>query len=111
MATARTFSDITDHYEFVGDKLVYIDAPLEGILKASAGSFFAFRCTAIIQDHLWHWTLIPVDGPNADVASAFSLFGGLPATWISIVEDRRVEPASLCEVEISGDAARLSSRF
>lgn len=86
----ETWNDVTDHFEFVEDKLVYVDAPLEGILRSKTGELFAFRCAPIVLGCLWHWVLLRVNSVEDSVADAFERAGKVsPEGWVSIVEDRR----------------------
>jgi hypothetical protein len=80
-----------DHFEFVEERLVYVDAPLEGLLRAKTGELFAFRCDSIIDHTLWHWTIVPAESLETAVADAFLAAQKNPARWLSIVEDRRGE--------------------
>lgn len=83
--------DISELYSFVDENLVYVDAPLLGFLRERDGErLFAFRCDVIVRDHLWHWTLLPANELDADAGSSFERARAQPpATWLSIVEDRR----------------------
>lgn len=86
------WSDICEHFEFIEEKLVYMDAPLEGFLRARTGELFAFRCAAIVAGCLWHWVLLPVEAVGC-VKDVFEAARTLPPKeWVSIVEDRRDQP-------------------
>jgi hypothetical protein len=95
----ESVADISEMFEFLEETLVYADAPLEGLLRRRAdGALFAFRCSQLVGDLVFHWTLLPVDSPNADISEAFA--HGAETTWISILEDRRCLPPVLVAVEL-----------
>jgi hypothetical protein len=52
LSVVENWSDIMDHFEFLEERLVYVDAPLEGLLRATTGELFAFRCDSIIDHNL-----------------------------------------------------------
>ena len=106
MRRSEEWRDITDHFEFIEESLIYVDAPLEGLLRAKAGDLFAFRCSPIMRGCLWHWVLIPVEaaGPVKDVFE--NARTSPPTEWISIVEDRRDEPRLLA-VWLAGDVHEI----
>lgn len=86
-------SDVSEQFEFVEERLVYVDAPVEGVLRSKDGEFFVFRCRSIIDGYLWHWVLLPVDSPDAPVDETFTAARSTPpGRWVSIVEDRRGAP-------------------
>jgi hypothetical protein len=89
MSVVENWSEITDHFQFVEERLVYVDAPLEGLLRAKTGELFAFRVLMIIDHTLWHWVIVPVDSLETEVADAFLAAQKKPARWLSVVEDRR----------------------
>lgn len=98
-AQPEIWNDITDRFDFVEETLVYVDAPLEGHLRAKSGELFAFRCASIVDGALWHWVLIPVGSLGVTAADAFASARQHPtARWLSIVEDRRSEPSHLAAV-------------
>ncbi len=86
-------SDVSEQFEFDEDRLVYVDAPLEGIVRSRKGESFAFRCRSIIDGYLWHWVLIPAASVDATTDQVFAAAKSSPPKhWISIVEDRRGPP-------------------
>ena len=102
-AQAEVWSDITDNFDFVEETLVYVDAPLEGLLRAKTGELFAFRCKSIVDGALWHWVLLPVDSAHVTVADAFERARHEPAAaWLSIVEDRRGDQPCLVPAWMTG---------
>jgi len=102
-AQPEVWNDITDRFDFVEQTLVYVDAPLEGHLRAKSGELFAFRCTSIVDGALWHWVLMPVDSIEVTAADACARARQDPAlSWLSIVEDRRSEPRRLAAVWMTG---------
>lgn len=102
----EVWRDITDHFSFLDEGLVYADAPYEGFLRSSAtGELYAFRTVEILADVLWHWSLIPVSSIETTVEQVFaSAQSDPPRKWMSIVEDRRGTEPQLY-------AAWLSSGF
>lgn len=89
MSVVENWSEITDHFQFVEERLVYVDAPLEGLLRAKTGELFAFRVVMIIDHTLWHWVIVPVDSLETEVADAFLAAQKKPSRWLSVVEDQR----------------------
>jgi len=92
MSTTKidVYSDVSEQFEFIEEKLVYVDAPLEGIVRAKTGGLFAFRCSPIVTGYLWHWVLLPVESAEASIDETFAKVKEAPPDrWISIVEDRR----------------------
>jgi hypothetical protein len=86
------WNDISEQFEFLDEQLIYVDEPLEGLLRAKTGELFAFRCTAIIADCLWHWVLLPVQSTAVSVKESFEVAQAKPPSeWGSVVEDRRGE--------------------
>jgi hypothetical protein len=84
------WTDITQHFDFIEESLVYVDSPLEGHLRAKDGELFAFRCQAIIEQTLWHWVLLPIASTEVGVDDAFkNAINSPPQHWLSLVEDRR----------------------
>jgi hypothetical protein len=98
--------DILSLYDFVEEELVYVDAPLEGFLRARDDNRrFAFVCEAIVPARLWHWTLMPVDESHADIEGIFArATREPPREWLSIVEDRRTETHTLAGVWLGAKA-------
>jgi hypothetical protein len=85
-----TWRDITDRFEFLSERLEHVDGPWEGLIRSrETGELFAFRCTQVIADHLWHWALVPLHSADTPVAKAFDAAQRAPTDWLSIVEDRR----------------------
>lgn len=112
----KEFSDITDMYEFVEERLVYVDGPVEGILRSrSDGSLFACRCQELLGGLVFHWALVPVDSPSVEVSEAFKVLesvGGVDSTlWISILEDRRGSQATFVVVELPPEKYMFSSSW
>jgi hypothetical protein len=83
--------DMSERFDFVEEALVYVDAPLEGLVRHKAtGELFAFRCHPVIQHCVWCWVLLPVEGTAAVVASAFEHARAEPSQrWLSAIEDKR----------------------
>ena len=100
----EVWQDITDHFSFVNEHLVYTDAPWEGFLRSSAtGELFAFRTSEIIAGLLWHWSLLPVSSVEETVGQVFSAAQtDPPQKWISIVEDRRGTEPQLSAARLTG---------
>jgi hypothetical protein len=97
------WNDISEHFDFIEDKLVYVDAPLQGLLRAKTGELFAFRCTAVVRGCLWHWVLLPVASSEAIVDDTFERARQAPPErWVSIVEDRRGGESRVAAAELAG---------
>jgi hypothetical protein len=95
--------DITEQFEFLEERLVYVDAPLEGLVRRKGGGNFAFRCQAVIPGRLWHWVLVPVDSLETSVEVAFQrAVEDPPPEWCSVVEDRRELEPRLDAVWLTG---------
>ncbi len=96
--------DISAAFAILDEHLVYIDAPIEGFLRAlSTGELFAFRCNELVKGALWFWTLLPVASTKGTVQEVFSLACSTPAPrWLSIVEDRRGAENRLSPAWLSG---------
>jgi len=101
----QVWKDILDEFEFLEEQLVYVDAPIEGFLRAlKTGELFAFRCTQIVPGCLWHWVLLPASPSHVTVEAVFSAVRvAWPKEWISIVEDRRGEEPQLVVAWMRGD--------
>jgi hypothetical protein len=90
MTRIETFHEVSEYFELVDTKLVYVDAPLEGLVRTRAGELFAFRCAAVVPGCLWHWVLLPAHSVEDSVEDVFERARSVPpAQWVSIVEDRR----------------------
>lgn len=103
----RECSDVTELFEVLEERLVYVDAPVEGFLRSKSGELYAFRCGSIIDGCLWHWVLLPVPALGSSVEAEFDRAGRQPPDrWVSIVEDRRgvSETARVTIVELDGTA-------
>jgi hypothetical protein len=97
------YSDVSDQFEFIEEKLVYVDAPLEGIVRAKTGELFAFRCSPIVAGYLWHWVLLPVESTEAAIDETFAKARKSPPDrWISIVEDRRGDEPRIAVGRLDG---------
>lgn len=98
----ESFGDMSEVFRFLEKDLVYVDAPISGFVQAALdGSVFAFQCVTIIDDRLWHWTLLPVADLSETCDSVFSkAIRSPPATWLSVVEDRRTSEPRLSAVWI-----------
>ncbi|XXF77086.1 hypothetical protein P2318_29135 [Myxococcaceae bacterium GXIMD 01537] len=95
-AETEMWGALSDRFELLEEHLVYVDAPLEGFLRAiRKKELFAFRCRAVVPGCLWHWVLIPVSSLSASIDAAFEAARATPKDWLSIVEDLRREPARL----------------
>ena len=103
-ARIEVWRDISDEFSFLDQQLVYVDAPLEGFLRSSkTGDLFAFRCSGIIRNWLWHWVLLPISSTETTVKEVFaSARTTPPERWLSIVEDRRGEEPRLHAAWLTG---------
>jgi hypothetical protein len=93
----ETIDAVEARFDTLDAGLVYVDGPLEGFVRERATArLYAFRVTPIIEDRLWHWTLLPANS-EADVISKIFLEATArrPSHWISLLEDRRGKPASV----------------
>lgn len=105
------FTDITDRFEILEDHLMYVDAPLEGLLRArDSGSLFAFSSTQLDRAPIWHWIVLPTHASELAVGTQIeAALTGSTSTWISIVEDRRNKP---CRMYIGGvDMGSIESLY
>jgi hypothetical protein len=101
-------ADVTDHFEFIDETLVHVDAPLEGVVRAKSGELYAFRVVTLVDGCLWHWILLPVDSAAADVRSTFDAARtAVPDRWLSIIEDRRGPASRVSIAAMSGDVHRI----
>jgi len=91
MLDDATFEDVTDAFDFLPDGLEYYDAPLAGFLKHKAtGRLFAFECTAVVTQRVFHWVLVPVASAGGDASGLVrSHLTEAIGAWGSILEDRR----------------------
>lgn len=86
------WADISEHFEVVHESVVYVDSPIEGLLRSRTGDTYAFRCFTIAEGRLWHWTLLPCE-PGDNPAQVFRSAAAFPPErWTSILEDRRIRP-------------------
>jgi len=93
------WGDISERFIFEDKSLEYFDAPLSGWMRCrSCSARFAFHCLPVIWERLWHWSLIPDEtNTGSNLREIFSEGVKDPkASWISIVEDRRLSATSLC---------------
>ena len=92
---SEMFADLSEQFEFLDEGLEYYDGPISGFLRSKTDSrLYAFDCSVIVQACLFHWCLVPVDrvrGVAAEVVRRMLHAG--ETQWLSIVEDRRSEPA------------------
>lgn len=99
------WGDISEKFVFVDEHLVYVDSPLEGYLRDKrTGEIFAFRCTEIVPERVWHWVLLPAVSAGLMVEAVFSAARATPPhEWISVIEDRRGPKARLSAALLSGE--------
>jgi hypothetical protein len=91
-----TFKDLTERFVFHGDSLEYHDGPIAGwVTRRADGQVFAFSCTPIVPDALWHWSLFYVSRIGESAVQEER-----QERWVSIVEDRRTGDARCALVEI-----------
>jgi len=101
-------TDVSEQFEFVDDTLVYVDAPIEGVVRSKTGELFAFRCSTIVTGILWHWVLVPVASSEVSIAATFDeARKAAPPEWISIVEDRRGDSARVAMCRLVGGVHRV----
>ncbi len=88
---ALTTSDFLADYEFDEERLVYVDAPLQGWLKhRTTQEWFAFDVEVLIPHRLWHWRCVPFDRQAEDpVPEVEAVFAGHSGAWLSVLEDAR----------------------
>jgi len=97
------YANILERFEFIDETLVYVDAPLEGVVRDKTGGLFAFRCSAIVHGYLWHWVLLPVASSAASIEDTFEAARAAPPeAWISVVEDRRAGQPRVTVVLLDG---------
>jgi hypothetical protein len=97
--TSETFGDVADLFEFDEEHLDYYDGPLRGWLRRKRdGAWFAYDCQLIIDETLWHWTLVAVASKEGEPADALVSAKRQGAAWISLVEDRRLDEAIQCRM-------------
>jgi hypothetical protein len=104
----RMFGDMSEEFEFDEPSLDYYDAPLSGWLRRkSDGQWFAFDCQPVVDDLLWHWTLVPA-AERSDVREVLeNAVARGDGYWLSIIEDRRIGTESTCRLaQISNSRAR-----
>lgn len=104
----QTFGDMSEAFEFDEDDMEYLDGPLSGwIRRRSDGAWFAYECQPIIVGKLWHWTLVPAADKGSDPARVLS--EAKRASWISVTEDRRATPTSVCRLVVIDDAPAVTT--
>ena len=105
--------DISDQFEFLKEQLIYVDAPLEGFVRAkNSGDPFAFRCVPAVRGCLWHWVLVPVHSTKESVARTFEKARTAPPhQWISILEDRRGDEPQLGAVWLTGSEYEIPNSW
>jgi hypothetical protein len=105
----EVWKDISEQFAFLDEHLVYVDAPLEGFVRAlRSGALFAFRCTPIVPGAAWHWVLLPASSTDDTVDAVFAAARiSAPAKWLSIIEDRRGNDPQLHASWISGETHSL----
>lgn len=104
----QTFGDMSEVFDFEQEGTDYLDGPLSGWVRRRAdGAWFAFDCQPIIAAKLWHWTLVPAPNKEHDIQEL--LIGATRTkvgSWLSVIEDRRSSPTSMCHlVEMPSSAA------
>lgn len=97
--------DITQCFEFLEDKLVYVDAPLEGFLRSARGDVFAFRCRELASEDAWEWVLVLTQGTASTVAEIFRVAKKhAPTTWLTIRESRAPKQCLSASMRTSVDS-------
>lgn len=95
----KLLEDVSAEFEFDSDELEYYDAPISGWLRRkSDGALFAFECQPIIWSAAWHWTLVPAIERKGDPTDVIDARRRKRETWISVIEDRRVNSPSACRL-------------
>jgi hypothetical protein len=91
---------MSEKFVFLEEGAEYLDGPLAGrLIRKDDGACFAYDCQLVVPDRLWHWTLVPIEGPMVAVVEAFEAARRSKATrWISVVEDRRTKGAVVCHL-------------
>ena len=121
----ETFADA---FRFENETLNYYDGPLGGWLRCHrCEQLFAFDCEAILPDHLWHWSLVPVGDQSANPEDVIdSSSKTREGEWISVLEDSRTDtsridvrwlqntrvrpPSPLLRAKIAGQQLRRRTR-
>lgn len=98
------WGDITDGFTILDERLVYVDSPLEGFLRAlDTSELFVFRCSNIVPDLVWHWFVLPAGSIESEVEALFAAARTNPPNrWMSIIEDRRGEKPRLYAAWLTG---------
>lgn len=87
-------SQIFDGFELLVEHLVYVDSPLEGMLRSRDGELYAFRVRTVVVGCVWHWVLLRAESTQSTVASIFDAARDhADVAWLSVLEDRRNGPA------------------
>lgn len=97
--TNPVWGDMSERFNFEAESMDYYDGPLSGWLWCKECNLrFAFNCSSIIAERLWHWSLLPAS--DEGVQTAADIFGETinrkKVRWLSIVEDRRLSHTSHC---------------
>lgn len=96
MDVERSFSDLTEIFEFENESLDYIDGPVSGwIREKESGIWYAFECQPIVATLLWHWTLVPARKEGEAAIAMTTAAASSAGSWLSILEDRRGRKESL----------------
>lgn len=97
MENEHAFGDMSEEFEFDEPSLDYVDAPLSGWIRRKAdGQWFAFDCQTVVQELVWHWTLVPTT-ERTDVRQVLEQAAKAEdGSWLSVIEDRRTNAGSTC---------------
>lgn len=83
--------DFLAGFDFEEETLVYHDAPIGGFMVQKKTRLrFAFSCSVIVRDLLWHWSLVPAPTETDADLVIRGLDDAATPEWISVVEDRRL---------------------
>jgi hypothetical protein len=89
MASDSEFPDISERFDLRPTD--YADQPLAGwAMCSSCATRFAFSAIPMIGSRLWHWVLVVAPDTADSLAQVIDSAKEQRASWISIVEDRRV---------------------
>lgn len=104
-----SWSEVNEVLVFQEGELEYVDGPIEGFAEfAPTKRRYAFRCQQVLQGRLWHWILLPAS--DEDGTAVEMIFrrarSSPPATWLSLLEDRRTAQHRVTGVEFHGSGVR-----
>ncbi|MBX3208440.1 MAG: hypothetical protein KF764_25570 [Labilithrix sp.] len=104
----QTFGDMSEVFDFEEEGTDFLDGPLSGwVRRKTDGAWFAYDCQPIIAGKLWHWTLVSAPNKEPDIQQVLIEAARTKlGSWLSITEDRRSSPTSMCHlVEMANSAA------